>query len=155
MKKFEFFIKLSMVVEMAKAARRSASHPSYWGPAAQAEARRQGLIPDEKDLSPQSRIVHEAILRLVNMSEAHGIVDTLHVMHYSEEAWEAHQKAFSVCGFTWGEGLVCQRDKGHTGKHYVERRDANNVVMGCFELDNETASTVLLNGTVGPGIAEG
>jgi len=122
----EFLLKLYKVVDQTKAARRSAAHPSYWEPLAKTYAQHHGIIP-EGELTKESRLVCEMVVHLTAMSEAHGVVDTIKVMHYSERAWKAYQKAFSVCGFAWGDRFVCQREKGHTGKHYTEREGGNNV----------------------------
>ncbi len=128
MKKFEFFIKLSQVVDKAKAARRQGEPTNFWASTATMLAQDKGIIPEDKEPSNESIEIREMILRLVGMSEAHGVVDTIRVMYYCEQAWEAYQKASSVCRFTWGDGFQCGREKGHTGKHYAERQGANSVI---------------------------
>lgn len=78
-------------------------------------------------------VIRDTILLAGSMVQIDSVFAVMRTIQLSEQAWEAYQKVSSVCRFAWGEGLVCQRDKGHTGKHYVERKDAKGAVTECFE----------------------
>lgn len=121
MEKHVFLAKLTLAVDES-CRRKSREHVQFWSSIDRESATRHGLIVGHNDLSVESETILDCMYQLAGIrhQDSGHVPNIIRVMSLAEKAWVSYQKNLNVCGFEW-EGFCCQRDKGHTGKHYAKK----------------------------------